>query len=87
MCVQGQGDLNHARVCPEWGLDPDCMGCDELDEHGEINKDNLETVMKVDNNCLPSPRPFFAMGSPPRANKPGKPLFGNGEHLATVGQH
>ena len=28
-----------------------------------------------------------AMGAPPRANQPGKPLFWNGEHLATVGQH
>jgi hypothetical protein len=28
-----------------------------------------------------------AMGVPSMANQPGKPLFGNGEHLATVGQH
>ena len=27
------------------------------------------------------------MGASPRANQPGKPLFGNGEHLATVGEH
>ena len=27
------------------------------------------------------------MGAPPKANQPGKPLFGNGEHLAPVGQH
>ena len=25
-----------------------------------------------------------AMGAPPRAEKPGKPFFGNGEHLAAV---
>ena len=31
--------------------------------------------------------PAPAMGAPPKANQPGKPLFGNGEHLATVGQH
>jgi hypothetical protein len=28
-----------------------------------------------------------AMGAPPRADKPEKPLIGNGEHLAAVGQH
>jgi hypothetical protein len=28
-----------------------------------------------------------AMGAPPKANQSGKPLFGNGEHLATVGQY
>ena len=28
-----------------------------------------------------------AMGAPPKAEKPGKPLFGNGEHLANVGQY
>ena len=27
------------------------------------------------------------MGAPPNANQPGKLLFGNGEHLASVGQH
>jgi hypothetical protein len=27
------------------------------------------------------------MGALPKANQPGKPLFGNGEHLATVGQY
>ena len=29
----------------------------------------------------------LAIDVPPWANQPGKPLFGNGEHLATVGQH
>ena len=27
------------------------------------------------------------MGAPPNANQPGKPLFEDGEHFATVGQH
>ena len=27
------------------------------------------------------------MGAPPRAEKPWKPFFGNGEHLATVWTH
>jgi hypothetical protein len=28
-----------------------------------------------------------AMGAPPRADWLGKPLFGNEDHLVTVGQH